>query len=375
MILDAAGVKNQQDENPAIWKRCGTTRKALGGALGLRTVYIITIFNSCIEYRTTPWKFSMDIQNTWNLGQVAFQDILQVWLHLLAHFFGQFGKSKSGRTSRKLRHVKDAPSDFWFLISQFALADTCWSQNLGETQRFMATWLKKRKTFCAGIPVVWMFSDVFGTSSICQKSRNHPHEDCQHYPVMRQPLDIFTKCSQKIDNLIWIQQKHLMYWCILPTHMIVYCILYSWAQWDDCSPWNPTDCWRWKKRPCLESQLPFCFQQLQIHKPTVAKRNRSHGYQWLSRWPHTTEKRVAFFVLEDELNHHFTQMDSTHLGLVAPVILALWLRAMSCLEYLHRRAWDECGMLKAERRFIGILGSFNLTLTYTYIPIFGPYKS
>lgn len=357
-MLDAAGVKNQQDENLAIWKRCGTTRRALGGASGLRTVYIITIFNSCIEYRTTPWKFSMDIQNTSNLGQVAFQDILQVWLHLLAHFFGQFGKSKSGRTSRKLRYVKDAPSDFWFLISQFALADTCWSQNLGETQRFMATWLKKRKTFCAGIPAIWMFSDVFGTFHT---------PSLQHLPKVKESSSwrLSTLSSDAPATGYFHEMQSETRQFEFNKSNSYDCILYSWAQWDDCSYWNQTDCWRWKKRPCLESQLPFCFQQLQIHKPTVAKRNRSHGYQWLSRWPHTTEKRVAFFVREDELNH----------GLVAPVILALWLHAMSCLEYLHGRAWDECGMLKAERRFISILGSFNLTVTYTYIPIFGPYKS
>lgn len=374
MILDAAGVKNQQDENLAIWKRCGTTRRALGGASGLRTVYIITIFNSCIEHRTAPWKFSMDIQNAWNLGQVAFQDILQVWLHLLAHFFGQFGKSKSGRTSRKLRYVKDAPSDFWFLISQFALADTCWSQNLGETQRFMATWLKKGKISC------WDSGHGFGTfillpSSICQKSRNHPHEDGQHCPVMRQPLDIFTKCSQKPNNLIRIQQKHLMYWCILPTHMIVYYTLEP--NWMIVHPGIRRIVEDERKDLAWRASCHSFFSNFKFTNPQWPKEighMMSHGYQWLSRWPHTTEKRVSFFVREDELNHHFTQMDSTHLGLVAPVILALWLHAMSGLEYLGR-AWDECGMLKAERRFISILGSFNLTLAYTYKPIFGPYKS
>ena len=287
MILDAAGVKNQQDENLAIWKRCGTTRKALGGASGLRTVYIITLFNSCIEYRTTPWKFSMDIQNTWNLGQVAFQDILQLWLHLLAHFFGQFAESKSGRTSRKLRYVKDASFD---LPWQIHVEAKIWG-------KLNASWpldWKKGRLFVLGFRWFECFRMVFGTSSICQKSRNHPHEDCQHCPVMRQPLDIFTKCSQKIDNLN--STKALDSLDVLMHFTNSYdCILYSWAQWDDCSPWNPTDCWRWKKRPCLDSQVSFCFQQLQIHKPTMAKRNRSHGYQWLFQVAAHHRKKGSLF--------------------------------------------------------------------------------
>ncbi len=131
----------------------------------ITTSYYIYIFDfmywmqNCIP--EIQHGYSKYLEQIWKWLLGASQDILQFWLYVLAPFdgfFGQFGASKSGRTSGELRYLKDASPDFLSvsLPWQIHVEAKIWG-------KLNASWpLGWKKRFGAGIPA--MFLDVFSIS-------------------------------------------------------------------------------------------------------------------------------------------------------------------------------------------------------------------